>query len=69
MSMKDFTEEELEKERCIDDDCAVVSQYYTARRMYPKMPFYLQDENGETFVFGLDLIYQYIGNISHYPDW
>ena len=69
MTMKDFTEEELEKERWIDDDCVVVSQYYTARRMYPTMPFYLQDENGETFVFGLDLIYQYIGNINHYPDW
>ena len=40
-----MTEEELEKERWIDDDYAVVSQYYTARRMYPTMPFYLQDEN------------------------
>ena len=55
-----MTEEELEKERWIDDDYAVVSQYYTARRMYPNMPFYLQDEKGETFVFGLDLIYQYL---------
>ena len=64
-----MSEEELEKERWIDDDYAVVSQYYTARRMYPTMPFYLQDENGETFVFGMDLIYQYIGNMSHYPDW
>ena len=33
-----MTEEELEKERWIDDDCAVVSQYYSARRMYPTMP-------------------------------
>ena len=64
-----MTEEELEKERWIDDDYAVVSQYYTARRMYPTMPFYLQDEKGETFVFGWDLIYQYIGNMNHYPDW
>tara|TARA_B100001250_G_scaffold114989_1_gene97406 strand:- start:591 stop:791 length:201 start_codon:yes stop_codon:yes gene_type:complete len=66
-----MTEEELEKERCIDDDYEVVSQYYTARRMYPDMPFYLQDENGELFVFGIDLIYQYIGNISQYdyPDF
>ena len=39
-----MTEEELEKERWIDDDCAVVSQYYSARRMYPTMTFYLQDE-------------------------
>ena len=66
-----MTEEELEKERCIDDDYEVVSQYYTARSMYPDMPFYLQDENGELFVFGIDLIYQYIGNISQYdyPDF
>ena len=66
-----MTEEELEKERWIDDDYAVVSQYYIARRMYPDMPFYLQDENGELFVFGIDLIYQYIGNISQYdyPDF
>ena len=64
-----MTEEELEKERWIDDDYAVVSQYYTARRMYPKMPFYLQNEKGDTFVFCLDLIYQYLGNINHYPDW
>ena len=42
-----MTEEELEKERWIDDDYAVVSQYYTARRMYPKMPFYLQNEKGK----------------------
>ena len=64
-----MTEEELEKERHIDDDYAVLSQYYTARRMYPKMPFYLQDENGDTYEFGWSLIYQYIGNMSHYPDW
>ena len=67
-----MTEEELEKERWIDDDYAVVSQYYTARRMYPTMPFYLQDENGETFVFGWDLIFQYIAKLtqgSSYPDW
>ena len=64
-----MTEEELEKERGIDDDYAVVSQYYSARMMYPTMPFYLQDEQGNTYEFGLSLIYQYIGNISHYPDW
>ena len=59
-----MTEEELEKERWIDDDCAVVSQYYTARRMYPNMPFYLQDENGKTYEFKWDLIYQYIGKLN-----
>ena len=64
-----LTEEELEKERYIDDDYNVVSQYYSAKRMHPNIPFYLQDENGETFEFGWSLIYQYTANISHYPDW
>ena len=64
-----ITEEELEKERWIDDDCAVVSQFYTAKRLHPNIPFYLQDQNGETFEFGWSLIYQYIANISYYPDW
>ena len=64
-----LTEEELEKERCIDDDYNVVSHYYSAKRMHPNIPFYLQDENGETFEFGWSLIYQYIANIPHYPDW
>ena len=59
----------LEKDRYIDDVCHVVNHYYVGKRVYPNLPFYLQDENGETFVFGLDLIYQYIGNIYHYPDW
>ena len=64
-----MTEEELEKERWIDDDYAVVSQFYAAKRMHPNIPFYLQDENGNTYEFGWSLIYQYIKNISHYPDW
>ena len=38
-----MSEEELEKERWIDDDCAVVGQYYRAKRMNPNIPFYLQD--------------------------
>ena len=59
-----MTEEELEKERWIDDDYAVVSQFYSAKRMYPNIPFYLQDENGETYEFKWDLIYQYIGKIN-----
>ena len=46
-----MTEEELEKERWIDDDYAVVSQFYSAKRMYPNIPFYLQDENGDNYEF------------------
>ena len=67
-----MSEEELEKERWIDDDYAVISQYYTARRMYPTMPFYLQDEKGDTYEFGWSLIYQYIAKLTQndfYPDW
>ena len=64
-----MTEEELEEERRIDDDCNVVNHYYRAKRLHPNIPFYLQDENGDNYVFGWDLIYQYIKNISHYPDW
>ena len=59
----------LERERHIDDDCNVVSHYYSAKILHPDIPFYLQDENGETFEFGWSLIYQYISNISYYPDW
>ena len=64
-------EEELEKERCIDDDYNVVNHYYAAKALHPDIPFYLQDEYGDTFVFGWDLIYQYVQNISQYdyPDW
>ena len=65
-------EELLEAERWIDDDYEMISQFYTAKRMHPDIPFYLQDENGETFVFGWDLIYQYIKNLTEgsvYPDW
>ena len=59
----------LEKERYIDDDCHVINHYYVGKRVYPNLPFYLQDENGDNFEFKWDLIYQYIGNISYYPDW
>ena len=65
-------EKELENERWIDDDYEMISQFYTAKRMHPNIPFYLQDENGETFVFGWDLIYQYITKLTEgpvYPDW
>ena len=67
-----MNENELENERWIDDDYEMISQFYTAKRMHPNIPFYLQDENGETFVFGWDLIYQYIKNLTEgsvYPDW
>ena len=61
-----MTEEQLEKERCIDDDYAVISQFYTAKRRYPTIPFYLRDESGNTFEFDWSLIYQYIGNVDHW---
>ena len=61
-----MTEEQLEKERCIDDDYAVISQFYTAKRRYPTIPFYLQDEQGSTYEFGGSLIYQYIANVDHW---
>ena len=70
--MDKMNENELENERWIDDDYEMISQFYSAKRMHPNIPFYLQDENGETFVFGWDLIYQYIKNLTEgsvYPDW
>ncbi len=60
MTMKDS----IEEQRCIDDDYEVVNQYYRAKRLHPNIPFYLQDEKGETYVFGWDLIYQYIGKLT-----
>ena len=70
--MDKMNENELENERWIDDDYEMISQFYTAKRMHPNIPFYLLDENGETFVFGWDLIYQYITKLTEgpvYPDW
>ena len=70
--MDKMNENELENERWIDDDYEMISQFQTAKRMHPNIPFYLQDENGETFVFGWDLIYQYITKLTEgpvYPDW
>ena len=64
-----MTEEELEQERIIDDDINVVAHYYRAKMMHPHIPFFLQDEIGNTFDFGWSLIYDYISKISHYPDW
>ena len=43
--LKTMDEELLEAERWIDDDHEMISQFYTAKRMYPDNPFYLQDEN------------------------
>jgi len=59
-----MTEDQLEREREIDDDYSVVSQFYSAKRRYPNIPFYLQDENGDTYEFGWDLIYQYIAKLT-----
>ena len=70
--LKTMDEELLEAERWIDDDYEKISQFYTAKRMYPDIPFYLQDENGDNYVFGWDLIFQYIAKLTqgnYYPDW
>ena len=70
--LKTMDEELLEAERWIDDDHEMISQFYTAKRMYPDIPFYLQDENGDNYVFGWDLIFQYIAKLTqgdYYPDW
>ena len=60
----EYSEEELEVERCIDDDYHLINHYYRAKMMHPNIPFYLQDERGETFEFKWDLIYQYIAKIT-----
>ena len=36
---KTMDEELLEAERWIDDDYEMISQFYTAKRMYPDIPF------------------------------
>ena len=60
-----MTLEELEKERWIDDDYAVVNQFYGAKRRYPDIPFYLQDEHGDNYEFGWELIYQYLAKLTN----
>ena len=70
--LKTMDEELLEAERWIDDDYLMINQFYNAKRMYPNIPFYLQDENGDNYVFGWDLIFQYIAKLTqgdYYPDW
>jgi hypothetical protein len=59
-----YSDQELESERCIDDDYHVINHYYRAKMTHPNIPFYLQDERGETFEFKWDLIYQYIGKLN-----
>ena len=59
-----MTGEELEQQRCIDDDYNVNNHYYRAKRLHPNIPFYLQDQNGETYEFKWDLIYQYIAKLT-----
>ena len=69
---KTMDEDLLEAERWIDDDYEMISQFYTAKRMHPDIPFYLQDENGDNYVFGWDLIFQYIAKLTQgdfYPDY
>ena len=70
--LKIMDEELLEAERWIDDDYEMISQFYSAKRMYPNIPFYLHDENGDNYVFGWALIFKYIAKLnqgSSYPDW
>ena len=70
--LKIMDEELLEAERWIDDDYLMINQFYNAKRIHPNIPFYLQDENGNTYEFGWDLIFQYITKLtqgSYYPDW
>ena len=62
--LKTMDEELLEAERWIDDDHEMISQFYTAKRMYPDIPFYLQDENGDNYVFGWDLVFQFIAKLT-----
>ena len=59
-----MNEKQLEEQRCIDDDYNIINHYYGAKRRHPTIPFYLQDERGQTFEFKWDLIYQYIANIN-----
>ena len=59
-----MTDEEREEQRRIDDDYNVVNHYYRAKMMHPNIPFYLQDEMGNTYEFKWDLIYQYIAKIT-----
>ena len=59
-----LSEEELEEERWIDDDYQMINAYYKAKRRYPNIPFYLQDEKGETYEFDMTVIYQYIGKLN-----
>ena len=49
-----------------DDDYTMINQYYMGKTMYPNLPCYLQDENGEVFEFKWDLIYQYIEKLQDY---
>ena len=62
--LKIMDEELLEKEREIDDAYNVINHYYRAKRMHPNIPFFLQDEMGNTYEFKWDLIYQYIAIIT-----
>jgi hypothetical protein len=57
--------DQLEIERCIDDDYNVVNHYYRAKRLHPDIPFYLQDEHGDTYEFGWKLIYEYIDKLTN----
>ena len=38
-----ITNEELERQRWIDDDYEMINQFYMAKRLHPTITFYLQD--------------------------
>tara|TARA_B100000902_G_C26843766_1_gene684677 strand:+ start:432 stop:623 length:192 start_codon:yes stop_codon:yes gene_type:complete len=61
----EYSEQELESERCIDDDYNLINHYYVGKSRHPNLPFYLQDERGQTFEFKWDLIYQYLARLTH----
>ena len=60
-----MTEEQLEHERCVDYDYNVINHYYRAKYWHPNIPFFLQDEKGDTYEFGWSLIYQYIEKLTN----
>ena len=59
-----MSDEEREEQRRIDDDYNVVNHYYIAKRTHPNIPFYLQDEMGNTYEFKWELIYPYIDKLT-----
>ena len=53
-----MTEGEIERERCVDDDYNVINHYYRAKYWHPNIPFFLQDEKGESY-YGTNKLYRF----------